>query len=165
MIVMPLKLGKLFLRFGNICSRYGSHREKHLAVDEMHKPYIRAKRNISNLPDTYTRTRWIPIIKNWKHRAKVNHQWEKHKISNEEADKFDKYGSEKNKLLSLLNALPPDEWLYIKHYVCYEYSAALDMVINDEVEGYFETWQNKFNDFGVKKIYAGTELIAIRKKV
>ncbi len=165
MISMKLKLGKLFLRLDNMCSRYGSHREKQLAVDEMHKPYVRAKRSITNLPDTYLRTRWIPIVKNWKHRAKVKHQWEKHKISNEEADKFDKYGSEKIKLRSLLNALPPNEWFYIKEYCCYEYSAAMEMIINDEVEAYFETSQNEFIDFGVKKIYTGTQLIAIRNKV
>lgn len=41
-------------------------REKALALDEEHEPYIRAKRNSKNLPDGWDDTKIIKREKTWK---------------------------------------------------------------------------------------------------
>ena len=57
---------------------FSGTREKSLAQDEMHKPYVRAKRNSNHLPDDWDDTKFIHREKSWKHRVKKRHQWMKH---------------------------------------------------------------------------------------
>lgn len=161
---MKLKLGKLFLRINSWVSGYDSHKEKKLAVSEDHKPYIRAKRNIHNLPDGYTRTRWIKKIKNWKYRSKVGHQWEKHKVTYYEQDKYDPDENAKAEILYQLSKLKKDEWLYIDSGSEFHYYA-LKMVMNNEIEGYFTCTKNEFDNFGIKEVTYRVILTHIRNKL
>ena len=59
--------------------------ERRKSLDEDHKPYVRAKRNSTHLPDSWD-TKWIKVkeFRNWKRRCKKQHQWEKHKQTPEE---------------------------------------------------------------------------------
>ena len=49
------------------------------SCDKEIKPYIRSKRQHNLLPDSWN-TKWINVrqFRNWKHRCKKRHQWEKH---------------------------------------------------------------------------------------
>lgn len=57
---------------------YSTHSEMAMSLDDEHKPYVRSKRNFSNLPDGYSDTKWIRRCRSWKHRARKRHQWMKH---------------------------------------------------------------------------------------
>ena len=50
-------------------------REKALALDEEHEPYVRAKRNRKNLPDGWDDTKRIKREKTWKKLRGQKHQW------------------------------------------------------------------------------------------
>ena len=161
---MKLKLGKLFLRIDAWVSGYDSHREKKFAASDEHKPYIRPARSLKHLPNGYTHTRWIPKVKNWKHRSKVKHQWEKHKISYYENDKFNRYDNEQKEVFYHLSKLKNDDWLYVK-YGSELYYAALQLVLTNKIEGYFTCAKHEFDNFGVKEVNYSVTLTHIRNKV
>ena len=77
--------------------------ERKQACDKDIKPYIRPKRNINYLPDSWN-TKWINVrqFRNWKHRCKKKHQWEKHKQTPDE--------------ICLVTGSYPDS--YIMHIYC-----------------------------------------------
>jgi hypothetical protein len=77
---MKLKVAKPCYRYDMWCGSkaFGGPREKSLAQDSMHKPYVRAARNANNLPDAWDDTKFIKRQKSWKHRCKKKKQWMKH---------------------------------------------------------------------------------------
>ena len=75
-----MKIAKPVYKYDMFCGtkKFAGPREKSLAQDEMHKPYVRARRNHNNLPDGWCDTKWIKRQKSWKHRCKKKKQWMKH---------------------------------------------------------------------------------------
>jgi len=61
--------------------------EHRLAADPEIKKYVRAKRNINNLPDPWD-TQFISIQKCWKWRCRKAKQWMKHKLSLTEVEDY-----------------------------------------------------------------------------
>lgn len=66
-------------RFQSI-GTYNTHGEKKSSQDEEVKNLVRARRKPANLPDGYTKTKWIkkPYQKSWKVWSKKRRQYEKH---------------------------------------------------------------------------------------
>ena len=62
--------------------------ERRKSLDETHRPYIRPKRTSRYLPDSWD-TKWINVkqYRNWKHRCRKKHQWEKHKQTPKEIER------------------------------------------------------------------------------
>ena len=75
---MNLKKPRIFVREDVGTKFLAGKREKSIAQDSMHKPYVRKKRNSNNLPDGYDDTKRIKIPKSWKHRVRKKRQWELH---------------------------------------------------------------------------------------
>jgi len=76
-----MKIAKPVYRFDRwIGDKRCCQREKALSQDEMHKPFVRPKRNKNNLPDSWD-TKWIKRRKSWKHRVKKKKQWMPHIMS------------------------------------------------------------------------------------
>jgi len=70
--------------------------EHRKSCDKEIKPYIRPKRQHKLLPDSWE-TKWICVrrYRNWKHRCKKKHQWEKHKQTPNEIKRVTGYFPEK----------------------------------------------------------------------
>ena len=101
---------KEWIRFGLNIGRFKSVRkERLLSVDEEHKPYIRSKRSINYLPNSWD-TQWIRRPKkSWKEKSKNKHQYDKvyHTLSEKTRDRGalnDEF--EENELLFLFHRLP-----------------------------------------------------------
>ena len=70
-----------------ISSKSCCMQERRQACDKEIEPYVRPKRNMVHLPDSWD-TRWIKVkmFRSWKHRCKKKHQWEKHKQTPQEIE-------------------------------------------------------------------------------
>lgn len=159
------KLAKEIFRINKYAGNYSSIQEKRISLDEMHKPYVRSKRKSKNLPDSYTHTRWIHRIKNWKHKSKVKHQWEKHKKTLTELDICENNKALKNEFLYILKTKYKNSW-YEFNFLNndFYYYIAVDLVNENKLEGKFiiKTWN--FNDFNILKTYSRKILIAVKLK-
>ena len=159
------KLAKEIFRINKYAGNYSSIQEKRISLDEMHKPYVRSKRSCKNLPDSYTHTRWIHRIKNWKHKSKVKHQWEKHKKTLTELDICENNKALKNEFLYILKTKYKNSW-YEFNFLNndFYYYIAVDLVNENKLEGKFiiKTWN--FNDFNILKTYSRKILIAVKLK-
>ena len=165
------KLAKEIFRINKHVGNYSSIQKKRISLDEMHKPYVRSKRSCKNLPDSYTHTRWIHRIKNWKHKSKIKHQWEKHKKTLNELDICENNKALKNQFLYILKTKYKNSWyefIYLNDtnlwsYDVY-YSIAIELVQDGILEGKFfnKTWN--FEDFGILKTYSKKILIAVKLK-
>lgn len=157
---------KMRLILKHLMRKFSSYQEKKLSVSEEHKPYVRSKRNLKNLPNSYTDTRWIPKIKSWKHASKAKHQYEKGTEAKAEVEAIkDPWYEEKLILRYKLSKLKPDEWLYINVSDRSARFAANEMLLANEIEGFYEVTVNEFYDFNVKKLSYEFTLTYIRKKV
>lgn len=159
------KLAKEIFRINKHVGNYSTIQEKRINLDEMHKPYVRSKRKSKNLPDSYSNTRWIHRIKNWKHKSKVKHQWEKHKKTLTELDICENNKALKNEFLYILKTKYKNSW-YEFNFINndYYYYIAVDLVNENKLEGKFiiKTWN--FNDFNILKTYSRKILIAVKLK-
>jgi hypothetical protein len=169
-----MKLSKLIYRIDLWARRFSSKKEKALAVSDEHKDFVRAKRNKTHLPDSWTDTRWIPKIQSWKSRAKTNHQYEKHVQSEYELNYF--YNNLKLKqdfLYKLITLYKKDGigWYYfrdpedIKFIMPSEknyYDIAVELCKEGIVIGDLYTKSWSFNDFGVDKTYTQDILLKCR---
>ena len=159
------KLAKEIFRINKHVGNYSTIQEKRISLDEIHKPYVRSKRSCNNLPDSYSNTRWIHRIKNWKHKSKVKHQWEKHKKTLTELDICENNKALKNEFLYILKTKYKNSW-YEFNFLNndFYYYIAVDLVNENKLEGKFiiKTWN--FNDFNILKTYSRKILIAVKLK-
>lgn len=140
-------------------------KETKIASNPETKKYIRAKRNIHNLPDTWN-TQWIKKIKSWKARSKKPHQYNKHKMSNDEINYFYNNAFNQQELLYILSKLKDDEWLEIqtkdKQIISGYYKSALELYEKGIIDGQCICNQWEFNDYGHIKIFKEKILLRVR---
>lgn len=171
MFKVNLKWAKEIYRFDWwIGKGKSTQNEKKANSDPEVKSYIRAKRQTNNLPDCWD-TRWIPKIKNWKHRSKVKHQYDKHKINSVEANAFYNNAAIRQQLLFDLRS---GDWIQVQaysgcrtYYHVYDYDRfemAEKLVEEGLVEPMYKTITWDFDDFGTIITRSKQELIAIRLK-
>lgn len=174
-----MKLSKLIYRIDKWARNFSSKKEKCLSADPENKEYIRAKRNLKHLPDSWTNTRWIHKVKSWKKRSKKKHQYEKHVQSEYELNSFYNNVKLKQEFLFKLETLYKKDgigWYYFPiyiyngnyyyHYVTnyreHYYDVALELYKEGLIYGecYINKW--KFVDFGIEKEYTQEVLIKCR---
>ena len=156
-----MKKAKPVLKFG-LCQgikAFGGKREKSIAQDEMHAPYIRSKRNATHLPDGWDDTKWIKRQKSWKYRCKKRHQWEKHQQTPEEVKITSDHYPEKYIIYLYGHS---KRWTEIKP----EHRSQVESLINRGVlEGKTETIKRHFFSGGnIPKHYYITYIKYARKK-
>lgn len=157
---------KIYKFFNDIWVRHiHIYKELKESSDLENKKYIRASRNRNNLPNTYN-TQWIKKIKNWKHRSKKQHQYEKHKLSKGELNYYYNYMDDQQELLFILSKLKEDEWYEVetedqKVLTCY-YNAAKALYESGIVDGECIELSWEFNYFGTTEIYKQNILLRIR---
>lgn len=146
---LKLKLSKIAWRIKKYSRKArASKREFSLAQSE-HKEYVRAKRNIHNLPCfENTGTQWIKRIKNWKHRAKVSHSWEKHEISKQEDEVIYNDQMIRNEIFYNLSKLKDGEWypFYDKHEFNHVVS---QLIIEKKIEPLYKFVKDSNLNYGV----------------
>lgn len=169
-----MKLAKLIYRVDLWTRHFSSKKEKALNYDDNHKNHTRAKRNKNHLPDSWTNTTWIPKIKSWKSRSKVNHQYDNHILSDYELNTFyDNLKLKQEFLFKLKTLYYKDDigWYYfsdpenIQYYCPSEknyYDIALELCEEGIIIGdlYIKSWT--FNDHGIDKIYTQKTLLKCR---
>lgn len=156
--------------------------EKRSSVDNEWKEFIRPKRSINNLPDSWN-TQWIRRPKrSWKEKSKNKHQYDKiHHTLKEKTNNFGKLRDqfEEDELIFLLKTKYKDKWYYFNfeldkngkidvnklYNVCFNdhwYSVAERLLAKKKIKAklYTHTWE--FNDFGKIKTRSRQFITAIK---
>jgi hypothetical protein len=111
---IPMKRAKICLRTGEYvrCRRRSAQQEKKVACDEMHKPFVRGKRSVRQLPDTWD-TQFIKIQRSWKWRCRKTRQWLSHKLTSYEI-KYLKVGKWRNIVFKghSIKVQEHEEWIF-----------------------------------------------------
>lgn len=174
---------KEWIRCGLNIGRFKSVRkERLLSVDEEHKPYIRSKRSINYLPNSWD-TQWIRRPKkSWKEKSKNKHQYDKvyHTLSEKTRDRGalnDEF--EENELLFLLKTKYKNKWYYFNfetdkngkieldklynvRFSDQWYEVAERLVKKNKIKAKFYTHSWEFNYFGTIEIRTREFITAIK---
>jgi hypothetical protein len=159
-------------------------REKRLSADQEQQEFIRGKRNINHLPNSWD-TQWIKRPKkSWKEKSKNKHQYDKvyHTLSekvNDHSKLNEKF--EEEQFLFLLKNRYKDNWYYFYYaqdknekidlnslysisYKNLWYEVAERLVKEDKLEVIYYTHTWDFNNFGIVETRTRNFIIAVRLK-
>jgi hypothetical protein len=180
------KKAKEWIRNGLSIGRFKSvMEEKRLSADLEQQEFIRGKRNLNHLPDSWN-TQWIKRPKkSWKEKSKNKHQYDQvyHTLSEkvrginfELRDKF-----EENEFLFLLKTKFKNDWYYFYYAqdkngkidlkdlysISFEnswYEVSERLIKADKLEAIYYTHTWDFDNFGIIERRTKNFILAVRLK-